>query len=230
MSVTTLAYYRAALTCLRFIDARTPSKRRFGADAQALWGEVRGDLSDADRIDVMLRDANVQWPGAFGARTVFAIKGCAEDEAFGPEWESLDGVDAAALFQTVERAAPATDVVDVLTAAAASWELVLGPFDVPPVGAADRFVVAGPSATAALIRAFAEGRDLDWPAQVLCVATPPGVRQIAALAGGLLNASKRARVLAHGEPTEVRPGAKLIISPDADPRDAAQAQALVTGE
>jgi AcrR family transcriptional regulator len=38
---------------------------------------------------------------------------------------------------------------------AAAWDLKLVPFAAPPVRPADRFVVAGPSATAALVRAFA---------------------------------------------------------------------------
>ncbi len=230
VSSASLAYYRAALTCLRFIDARTPTKRRFGADAQALWGELRGDLTDADRIDLMLRDADVQWPGAFGARTVFGLQGVAEDEAFGPEWEALDGVDAAALFQAVERGAPPGDVIGALTDVASAWEIKLQPFDVPPVGAADRFVVAGPSAVAALVRAFASGRDLDWADQVTVVATAPGHRQVAAVAGGLLNVSKRPRIVSAKDTLELRPGAKLVLSPDAAPDDSASARALAEGK
>jgi hypothetical protein len=230
VSTTTAPYFRAALTCLRFLDTRTPSKRRFGPDAQALWNEFRGDLTDADRIDLMLRDADVQWPGAFGARTVFGLGGVAEDEAFGAAWEPLDPVDAAELFRTVEREPAAADVVGVLTAVAAAWGIRLGPMDAPAVGAADKVVVAGPSAVAALVRAFASGRDLDWADQVVCVATTPGHRQIAAVAGGLLNVSKRARVLGAAEPAEVKPGAKLLLSLDADGADAERARALVAGK
>jgi len=230
VSAARLAYYRAALTCLRFIDARTPTKRRFGPDASALWGEFRGDLTDADRIDLMLRDADVQWPGAFGARGVFELRGVAEDEAFGPDWESLDGVDAAELFQTVEREAPATDVVGALSRVVAAWDLKLAPLDAPAISPAGRFVVAGPSAIAALVRAFAEGRDLDWADQVTSVATPSGHRQIAALAGSLLNVSKRTRVVSATEPLDLRPGATVVTSPDAALEDALRASALAVAK
>lgn len=67
MPDSTRAYYRAALTGLRFIDSKQGTGRRFGENARALWAEFRGDLTDAHRIDLMLRDADVQWPGAFGA-------------------------------------------------------------------------------------------------------------------------------------------------------------------
>ena len=224
------SYYRAALTCLRFLEGRTPTKRRLGPDAQSLWNEFRGDLTDADRIDLMLRDADVQWPGAFGPRTVFAFGGVAEDEAFGSEWEPLDGVDAAELLRTVERETTPSDAVGALTAVATAWSFSLAPLDAPAVGAADKFVVAGPSAVVSLVRAFASGRDLDWADQVICVASAPAHRQIAALAGGLLNVSKRARVVAPVDPADVKPGAKLVVSPDADPADAERARTLAAGK
>lgn len=230
MAPDTLAYYRSALTCLRFIDDRRPTKRRFGPDAQALWNEFRGDLSDSERIDLMLRDADVQWPGAFGARTVFGLAGVAEDEAFGAEWESLDSVDAADLWRSVERGQGPTDVIGALSAVAEAWALKLTPFDPPAVAPADRLVIAGPSCIVALARVFTEGRDLDWADQVTCVATPPGHRQLAALASGLLNVTKRARIVSAAADGSPLLGAKLIVSPDATPDDASRARDLSGGK
>ena len=55
----TRSYYLAALTGLRFIDSKQGTGRRFGENARALWAEFRGDLTDADRINLLLRDADV---------------------------------------------------------------------------------------------------------------------------------------------------------------------------
>ena len=64
------AYYRAALAGLRHVEAQLPSGRRFGPQADARWTELRGSLTTADRIDLLLRDASAQWPSAFAARAV----------------------------------------------------------------------------------------------------------------------------------------------------------------
>jgi len=227
----THSYYQAALTGLRFLESRQASQRRFGENAKALWAEFRGDLTDADRIDLMLRDADVQWPGAFGAQTVFENEGVAEDDAFGPDWEALDAVDSAELLRTTERAVVAADAVSALSAAAGAWGVKLSPFDPPAIGAADQFVVAGPSAVAAMMRAFAESRDLDWVDQVTCVATSRAHRQVAALAGGFLNVSKRARILSVAAVgAQKKPSAKLVTSPDADAADTAATQSLAAGK
>lgn len=44
MSDATESYYRAALTALRFVEARRPTGRRFGAEADALWASFAGGL------------------------------------------------------------------------------------------------------------------------------------------------------------------------------------------
>lgn len=50
------AYYRAALRCLQFVEQRKPTGRRFGPDADARWSQFEGELTTADRIDLMVRD------------------------------------------------------------------------------------------------------------------------------------------------------------------------------
>ncbi len=90
----------------------------------------------------------------------------------------------------------------------------------PAIGAAERVVVAGPSAIAATIEAFAAATDLDWTEQVTVIATPPAHRQLAALGTALLNATKPTRFDAAKNPT------KLILSADASPEDAARAREL----
>ena len=218
------AYYRAALNALAHVEHRLPTGRRFGPEADARWSSFRGDLTTADRIDLLLRDADAQWPSAFGARTVFAKTAVAEDEAFGAEWRSLDPVDAEELWREVTRApAPAT-LRDALDAAARAWELRVSPFEVGALGPADRVVVAGPSAIVATLLAFADGADLDFADQVTVIATPPAHRQLAALGGALLNATRAVRLVtaAHADPQR---GARPLVSDDASPEDAAKAKA-----
>jgi hypothetical protein len=92
------SFYAAALAALRFVEARRPTKRRFGPDADATWAEFRGDLGSSARIDLLLRDADAQWPGSFGARLPYGLGALAADEPFGAAWVPLDDVDAAYLL------------------------------------------------------------------------------------------------------------------------------------
>jgi hypothetical protein len=55
-------------------------------------------------------------------------------------------------------------------------------------------------------------------------------RQVAALAGGFLDISKRARVVSAEQPMPVKPGSKLVASPDAAAADLAAAQRWVEGK
>jgi hypothetical protein len=111
---------------------------------------------------------------------------------------------------------------------ARSWDLPLVPCDVEEVSATDRIVVAGPSATAALIEAFAAARDVDWSSQVTAIATPPPHRQIAAAAAALLNSSKPAVLLSADRARDARGhrGARLVLSDDAATEDRAAAERL----
>ncbi len=68
-----VAYYQAALRCLQFVEKRKPTGRRFGSEADARWASFKGELTTSDRIDLLLRDADTEWLGAIGARTVFGL-------------------------------------------------------------------------------------------------------------------------------------------------------------
>lgn len=216
------AYYATALACLRFVEARRPSGRRFGPEADARWVGFRGDLTTADRLDLLLRDAEAEWPGAFGARVVFAEPAVAEDDAFGPAWPGLEPVEAEDLWRA-GLAGPEPAELDALVAAwSATWELSVAPFPVEPVTAVDRLVVAGPSAITAAIRAFAGRGDLSWSEQVTIVATSPAHRQLASFSTAVLNATKAANVVTHGQAHALvgRP----LVSDDATAEDAAVAR------
>ena len=226
------AYYESALAALRFIEARLPTSRRFGAEADARWASFRGDLTTADRIDVLLRDADAEWPGAFGARAVFALRAVAEDDPFGSTWVSLDPVDAEALWREVTRRAVDVDVCATLLSVARAWKLETAVVDVGPILAADKLVVVGPSAVVAVAAAFTRGAALDWADQVVVVATPPAHRQLAALAAALLNQKTTVLVDAStaAPPSPSGPAARLIRSADADDDDAARALVLAAGK
>jgi hypothetical protein len=58
-------YIEGALRLLQYVETRRPTGRRFDADAR--WSSFRGDLETVDRIELMLRDADAEWPGGFSA-------------------------------------------------------------------------------------------------------------------------------------------------------------------
>jgi hypothetical protein len=219
--VPSLAFYEASLRALRFIEARSPTGRRFGADPDAMWRTFRGHLTASDRIDLLLRDADAEYPGSFGARVIFALRGVGEDDAFGPVWKHPAPTDADTLWRKIVSEPPAHDVPAVLAACARAWGLTLRPLDVPGLTPSSRLLLAGPSAFASAAAAFARGRDLAWADQVVCVASPPEHRQLAAVSAALLGA-KPTRILGATEPL---PGDarfdQRIVSDDADPADRA---------
>jgi len=203
-----------------FAEERRPTGRRIGANADALWRSFKGHLTAADRIDLLLRDADLEWPLAFGARHVFRLAGVAEDEAFGADWPSLPLRVAQELWDSHMARAGVADVADLLTRIGSVWGLPLAsPVMIPSVSPATRVIVAGPSGIAELIQSFAKNLKLDFSEQVTCVATPPGHRQLAAVATVCLNLGRRARVLAAAEVQGLAAGLVAIQSDDADPRD-----------
>jgi len=183
-----------------------------------------------DRIELMIRDADAEWPGGFGARAVFAMQGVAEDEPFGSQWEGLDPVAAEELWRRVKaEPAPATAAA-ALASIAGAWGVTLTAQPSEPVAPTDHLVVVGASAIAATIEAFAAGAALDWSEQVVVVASSPAARQLATAGTALLNAVWAAAIVTATEPAPaIKRGARLVASPDAEPADRARAEALVAG-
>lgn len=212
------SFYRAALECLKFVERRRPTNRRFGADADAAWSSFRGDLATAHRIDLLVRDADAEWPNAFGARTVFNLRAAAEDEAFGADWQPLDTVDAEELWrQLTPQPAPESPLA-AAQAIARAYGLDPAPTQPPQVAPSDQLLVVGPGAILAAIEAFAAGTDLDWTDQVTVIATPPAHRHLAAAAAALLNAAKATCLHTADAPPSALP-AERLISDDAAPAD-----------
>lgn len=213
-------YYCTALTALRFLDERSGG-RRFGPDADALWDGFAGEepasfhdknarfriLSDADRIDLLLRDADVQWLGAFGARTVFDLVDVAEDDSFGHDWTPF--ADAVALWHQVTLTPLIADLSQLFQRFSITWDIPLSPDPLPPLHPNTRWLLHGPSSIAAAIEAFAVDSAVVWHSQVVVVAgspLEPGLspyqrrlrgftRQLAALAAGLLGQPRPTRIL-----------------------------------
>lgn len=224
------AYYEAALRALRFVEQRSPTTRRFGPDADARWNALKGHLGTIDRLELLLRDADAQWPASFSARTVFALRAVAEDDAFGSAWEPLDDETSESLWRSVLASPAPTNLTETFLACARAWRLSLEPFEPGPIAPADKLILAGPSAIVYTAAAFASRSDLSFSDQVLVVATPPAHRQLAALAGALLNATRAVPLVDAQASTMPNPGGRrLVLSNDADPADAAFARRLIAG-
>jgi len=71
---------------------------------------------------------------------------------------------------------------------------------------------------------FAKTPKLSWSDQVLCIASPPGHRQLALLAGALLNANGPLRLAAAERAQELSSPDRVLLSEDAAPEDAAAAR------
>jgi hypothetical protein len=183
-----LAFYEASLRALRYVEARSSTGRRFGPDADAMWRTFRGHLTAADRIDLLLRDADVEYPGAFGARVAFSLRGVGEDDAFGSSWQRLPPTDADTLWRRFLAEPVAADPSAAISACASALGISIRPRELPKLTANTRLLLAGPGAIASVAAAFANERDLAWADQVTCVATPPAHRQLAVLSAALLGA------------------------------------------
>lgn len=211
------AYYRGARTALHFVEARRPGGRRFGPDADARWKAFAGGLTASARLDLLIQDANAEWPGAFGARNVFALEQVAEDDAFGPHWERLDPVLAEELWR--EAAREVSDAKSAMREVAQAWGLSLAEIAVPAIDAAERVWVAGPSAVASLAQVFAGRSDLDWAAQVTCIATPPAHRQLATFCAAVADAKRACAVKLASAAGRLPKGVTVLMSDDAAAED-----------
>lgn len=194
------SFYRTAMLGLRLLESREGRGQRFGENANARWKSFAGALQERDRLDLLLRAASVTAPLAFAPRSVFAIEGLAEDEAFGPQWEGPPKGLATELF----REAP----VDT-SAFRAALDLARRTWGLPPfatsaelasslerLSASTRVVLAGADAITCVALA-AQGRsDLDLATQAVLVADAPAERQLLGLALLLLQARARGHLLA----------------------------------
>lgn len=224
------AFYRGALHALRFCDAREGRGRRFGAEAEALWRGFAGEMGASERIDLLLRDAEAQWPRAFAPREVFELAGLADDEPFGPAWSGLETGLADALWQEIGKGSAAPEVGALLASMATAWGHSLEGVDLPPVTSTSRLIVAGPSAIAAVIVAFAPRGELSWADQVLVVADQPLDRQLAGAAAAILGADRPTQVVRpHARPVRGFTGAALVLSKDVGPEILATARMLRGG-
>jgi hypothetical protein len=225
-AVSELAFYEASLRALRYVETRSPTGRRFGPDADAMWRTFRGHLTAADRIELLLRDADAEYPGSFGARKAYALRGVGDDDAFGPNWPRPAATDADALWRRVLAEPVPSDPRAAISACAAALGASLRPVALPKITATTRLLIAGPSAIASVAVAFASGRDLAWADQVRCVASPPAHRQLALLCAALIGAKPTA-VLAASEPLPDRGLFDAhVASEDADPADRSVVQAV----
>jgi hypothetical protein len=224
------AFYDATLTCLRYVEARTPTGRRFGPDADAQWAGFAGHLATADRIDLLLRDADAQWPGAFSARIAFDLPGVALDDALGPEWQPFDPVLGEELWRSALAKPAPSSVPEALAACGAAWGLGLTEVEIGPIDPNSRVLVAGPSAVAAVAKRFEGRSELSWADQVRIVAGTAGHRHLAALVAALLNTGHPTRFVEQGD--RVAPGAfdLVIVSSDATPAERERTVATGRGE
>jgi hypothetical protein len=174
-------FYRTALPALCAWEHHEPSKRRFGADADAAWAMFRGHLDDADRIDLLIRDAAVKHPAAFAPRTVFAFADLPEDEPFGPRWTSPYGPDTGrrAWRETLERCG--LPPRELWRSALEAWGVTPEPLELrSALDSTSRVLVVGTTAIAALAERFLDHREaLDWGRQVVAVAAMPAGVQLA---------------------------------------------------
>lgn len=223
------AFYRAATAGLRALDTLPGQNRRFGDEANARWQAFRGELSAADRLDLLIRDAAVLQPAGFAPRVIFALEGLADDEPFGPAWDAAPA-DAARAFNQPPEVAPS--LARTLETAAEAWSLAPVPLSANELAAitpATKILAAGAGAVLSLAQAFSGRADLSLPDQVLLLADHPGHRQLFGLAATLLQSASPAKTIAPTAGPQDTDFSKIdlvLISGDAAPGLRAAADTL----
>ena len=189
---------------------------------------------------MLVRDADLEWPGAFGARRVFGLEGVAEDDAFGAGWEGISSSVAQELIAAhALRALPDVATwLDAAFTAARRPRMALESTQLDPASLRPnaRFVAVGASAVAALVLAFAGRQDLDLGQQVAVISDDPFARQLGASAPVALATGTPATLFGTHELREAHPdelrgwkGALLIASPESDELDRSRADEIALG-
>lgn len=205
-------FYRAAFLGLLVLDTRETTRSRFGPDVDARWKSFAGDLDAADRIDLLLRDAAHRWKYAFSPALVFSLPGLAQDEPFGPDWQSLPVADADRLF-----AAPPAPT---LSSGAECLGVPVASVSLPAITPATRLRVAGGAAVHTVAGHFANHPGLDWASQVIVIADAPAVRQFAGLAALFVGSTSATVVVS----SAAKAGLGIaVVSADASPDERAAA-------
>jgi hypothetical protein len=190
------SFYRSAHLGLRVLDGRGV-RRRFGADADARWKQFRGDLNDADRLNLLLRDASTVAPLAFAPREVFSLPGLSVEDPFGPTWPG-PRVGLAGELLRADVNGP-LDARDTFETATSRWEVslpALDPSALPKILPSTRVVFTGLGALRALVTHFAAQRgSLDLADQLLLVSDRPVERQLFGLAAVFLGTPNPPRVV-----------------------------------
>ncbi|MBL8618789.1 MAG: hypothetical protein JNM72_24470 [Deltaproteobacteria bacterium] len=216
------AFLRCAGLALHVLEARElalrgegpAAGRRFGDEAEALWPQLLGRLPPLSRLELLIRDAAVEWGPGFSAAACFGLDHAPAGEPFGAGWEhSVDpnGEKVRSLLRRRPEGPP------TFAELAAAWGRAVdeGSVLLPVLRPGRVYVVVGLSAAAALARSFAATPGLDWARQVRVVAERPADRQLGALASLFAGASAPAPLLRAAEAAGVE-GARISAA-DADP-------------
>ncbi len=229
------SFYKSAALGLGALDAKPGQRRRFGGEADARWKGFAGQLTAADRLDLVIRDAAVQHGAGFAPRVIFGLPGLAEDEPFGPGWTGWEVRKSEAVFRQVTD----FDTQAALAAAAGAWGLEAQGLEaavLAGISPASKVVVAGAGAMLALAAHFEGASNLDLADQVLVVAGHPGERQLFGLAVALVGGSRAAQLLSPSDDSKGMASAAeaagfaqvdlALISADAAPHERAAAEGL----